>query len=214
MKPVWMSGVLAICILLSLNVRAGNEPNLTIGGLNESFNASNMLENRTYMLRSQLINETLEIKNIGDVDFKEAITVNLGDYSIMKKKTLKPGESIKINLRKEVKPGVYDIEILPTGEMFERALISKSNFYYYLSYWKQALLILFLIFVLYKFIRSRPVKEDEYIEIKEDKRKFIIESTKKPKFKFGKKAKEEFIIVSKGDKPKPPEEGGVMGMFD
>ena len=211
MKSPWLRSIslIFVGILLVISVQAME--------LNESEDSGNITEVNNDLipiLKSELINETLEIKNIGDIDFSDPITVILGGYTLTKKKLLKVGEAIKINLKQEVKPGIYDIKILPTNETFETVLISKSNIDYYLSYWKHFILLLVILFILYKFVKSRPVKRDEYIEIKGDKRKFIIESTTKPKFKFGKKNKEEFFIVGKSDKPKPPEEGGVMGMFD
>jgi len=169
-------------------------------------------------LKSELYNETLLITNIGDRDFSEPISINLGDYIITKKKTLKPGEIIKINLKSEIKPGVYDIKVLPTGEVFNRVLVSKSGIYYYISFWKEFLIFLvIIILIIFSYKKFEPYfknKDDEYIEIKGDKRKFIIESRRKPKFKFGKKDKEEFIVIKKSNKPKPPEEGGFMKMFD
>ncbi|MBI4155189.1 hypothetical protein HY498_03845 [Candidatus Woesearchaeota archaeon] len=174
--------------------------------------------NESSQLKSELINETLFITNIGDRDFNESISVNLGDYIITKKKILKEGDIIKINLKSEVKPGVYDIKVLPTGEVFNRVLISKSGVYYYISFWKEFLIFLvIIILIIFSYKKFEPYfknKEEDYIEVKSDKRKFIIESRKKPKFKFGKKEKEEFIVMPK--KPKPPEnqEGGFMKMFD
>jgi hypothetical protein len=201
MKPsfILFIGIISLILLAQISLAEVNSSNLT--------------------LKTELVNETLEITNIGNTDFKETITINLGDYSITKKKTLKPLETIKINLRSEVKPGVYNIGISPTGETFEGVVVSSIPLSYYLSYWKYVIALIVLIVIIsfiYNKIKLKFRKEDEYMEIKGDKKKFIIESTKKPKFSIGKKDKEEFLMVSKGNKQKPPEQegGGFMGMFD
>lgn len=217
--------IILICVLLAFEIYAVNESSSELEN-NETL-VENLTENQSneeielkqpkIQLKSELYNETLEIKNLGDMAFNGSITVNLGDYVIIKKRILKSGESIKINLRQEVKPGLYNIEVLPTNEVFNNVLISRSDFYYYLSYWKYVIIVVVVLFLLWKIYRKfkdRSEKSDEYIEIKGDKKKFIIESSKKPKFNFSRKNKEEFFIIGKGDKPKPPESGGVMGMFD
>ena len=171
------------------------------------------------LLKTSINNETLKIANIGSTNFNETITVDLGNYKIVRKRTLKPEEAITINLRLEVKPGVYNIKILPTNELFQNVVVLKDDNYLFVNYLRYVF-ILALIFVfcycVNKAVKFYKNREDEYIEVREDKRKYIIEPSRKPKFKFGKNKKEEFFVIGKGDKPKPPENegGGIMGMFD
>ncbi len=198
--------VLIPLIGVAVDFTSNNESNKTISEVKSS-------------LKTSIDNETLKIVNTGNINFNETITVDLGNYKIVRKRTLKPGETIVINLRLEVKPGVYSIKILPTNEVFQNVVVLKDDSNPYINYLRY-LFILALIFdfcyCVNKAVKLYKNRSDEYIEVREDKRKYIIEPSRKPKFKFGKNKRNEFFIIGKSDKPKPPENegGGIMGMFD
>ena len=60
-----------------------------------------------------IINQTLIIRNIGNVEYKKPVKIefNRGQYTVIKKTSLSPNETITINLFDEVPSGEYDIDV-------------------------------------------------------------------------------------------------------
>jgi len=167
-----------------------------------------------------LKDQILEIKNIGNLDYKEdlEIELNSGEYnSIVKKITkLRPGESMNIELFKEVRSGTYDLRILNTEEILNgievidvrNAMERVGDFFSTTtgsavrttgsprtnSSWIFLIIIVgaFGIFFFYKF---KGIKKTERVRDRErklgEKRKIEMKTKLKSKLRFGKATKED-----------------------
>ena len=69
-----------------------------------------------FALDFKLDNQTLIVENIGNVKYKDPIEIKLKgagvESNVVKKTSLDPGENLRVDLGREVKTGIYDIEVL------------------------------------------------------------------------------------------------------
>lgn len=80
----------------------------------------------------ELVNNTLYIKNVGNVEYDEPVSVDLddGDFVFTKKVSLKPEETLTIDLTKEAPSGQYDIKVTGaavTADQFDDVIIVGKN---------------------------------------------------------------------------------------
>ncbi len=74
-----------------------------------------------------LVNQTLYLKNTGNIDYKKPVKINFndGEYTLVKKMSLSPDEITGLYLFDEVASGQYDIEVIfgDNKRLFEDVII-------------------------------------------------------------------------------------------
>jgi len=80
----------------------------------------------------ELVNETVYIKNTGNVEYNDPVSVNLndGDFVLTKKFSIEPGETVTVDLTKEAPSGQYDISITGNAvaaNQFDNTIIVGKN---------------------------------------------------------------------------------------
>lgn len=80
----------------------------------------------------ELINETIYITNTGNIDYNEPISIDLndGDYVLTKKVSIKPSETLTLDLTKEAPSGQYNLKITGAAvgaNQFDNVIIVGKN---------------------------------------------------------------------------------------
>ena len=77
----------------------------------------------------------LYIRNLGNINYNDNIEVSIGDISFTKKVSLKPGETVTIDLSKQGVQGLYDVNIRSSDQdkTFSQINIPRSNDPLYLT---------------------------------------------------------------------------------
>ena len=167
-----------------------------------------------------LTNQILEIKNIGNLDYKKdlEIELNSGEYTAIVQKITKlsPGESMNVELFKEVKSGTYDLRILNTEEVLSgieimdaRSAMNRVGDFFSATTGSAVrisgssrtnsswifLTILVGIFGIFFFYRFKGIKKTERVKDRErklgEKRKIEMKTKLKSKLRFGKATNED-----------------------
>jgi len=107
----------------------------------------------------EVINQTLIIENKGNTKYNEPIKMNISSSDVnsvlIKKTSLGPGEKLKINLNREVKTGIYNIEV--DGKVFKNVyIVGLGDKPYNLIYW--VFVVIFLIMFWYILFFRRKMK--------------------------------------------------------
>ncbi|MEK6861922.1 MAG: hypothetical protein AABY07_08200, partial [Nanoarchaeota archaeon] len=119
---------------------------------------ANLYIGELYSLDFRIENETLVIINAGNVKYTEPIEIRLTSNeasSIVTKKTsISPDKELRINLAREVRPGVYDIEV--QDKKFENVHITSRGFNINtnLIYWTLVIIVIVLLIYL-AFFRTK-----------------------------------------------------------
>ena len=119
---------------------------------------ANLYVGQLYSLDFRLENETLVILNTGNIKYTEPIEIRLTGAetsSIVTKKTsILPDNELRINLAREVKPGVYDVEIkdkkFENVRLTSRGINLNTNF----IYWSLVIIVIVLLIYL-AFFRTK-----------------------------------------------------------
>ncbi len=191
--------------------------------------------NELMIIGVELNNQSLIVTNTGNVKYTKPIEVelNLGEYTIVKKNSLAPGEVLEIRLDEEVPSGIYDVRVplAENGGEFRRVVIvGKSGINITWIYWLLAIGVIILLYYLFKgkkrerkqvhFKKRKDFKEGEEIKKEKERRetedervkKFrkrianTLSGKKKKKFSFGGKKEGGYITIKVKD-----EEGDSIG---
>lgn len=176
--------------------------------------------------------DVLYITNIGNVDYTSPIEIDLEgeeDYTITKKTSLKPNQTITIDLTKEVPKGEYDINIEGYPAITGNVILEKGKFTYpssnkIVSYSALIFVLVFLMYTVFsrKVIRKQKRRELARIEGKrklEELRGKKIRGELKPKYSNMYKSKKEDVdylikkVQTEEDK-KDESSGNLFNIFD
>jgi len=163
-------------------------------------------------LNVNLVGQTLEIQNIGNVDYVKELEIQVTSkeksHLIKKKSNLKPGQTIYVGLFREVPPDTYDIKLgdfsfSDVTIVDERNTLEKSSDFFKgvtgsvvgapgSSVSKKPLISLIIVLAilvgLFFGIRQKYIKKNEKIKQRErNKAKQMVESLKKSKEKISRK---------------------------
>jgi hypothetical protein len=192
----------------------------------------------------ELINQTLYITNTGNVEYKDLLNVKFsgGDYSFNKKTSIRPNETIVIDLAEEAPTGNYDVLITGAaiskgGIKFDNVKvvgkgIKSFNFFYSILIMFLLACFIYLLTFKKKMIKDIKLREDKiFKKAKKDKEKLIkIKEEKQKKKSINFESKEASIkdfrrrvlkeIMETERKQKnggdagSGQKGGMFNMFD
>jgi len=155
----------------------------------------------------ELVNQTLFIKNVGNIEYDDLLNVEFsgGDYSFNRKKSIRPDETLIIDLAEEAPTGSYDIMITGAAVkgkdiVFKNVKVigkEKKSFNFFYSILVMFLLAVFVYMLAFKrrMISGAKLREDKiFRKAKKDKEKFVkIKQEKAKKAPINFKNREESI---------------------
>lgn len=121
--------------------------------------------------------DVLVVRNIGNVDYNDEIEINLNsdgrDYSIVKKTSLKPNQTILIDLTKEIPAGSYEISVKGypaiTGTVvLEKGVSPGGN--KLVGYVALVFVLVFLMFIVFNKGKRRMISKRERARLEGRKR--------------------------------------------
>jgi len=168
--------------------------------------------------------ETVVVRNIGNVNFNEELKINLysesKEYNMIKKTSLKPNQTVIIDLTKEVPAGDYNINVAGgaiTGNVVLENGVIFSRESKWIGYGAMIFVLVFLVFMVFNKGKSRIVNKREKARIEGKKR---LEELKKipKKSKIEKSPTKEDVdyLIKKVQKEedKKDRDSGLFNMFD
>lgn len=172
----------------------------------------------------KLEGEIVIVRNTGNVNFYEELEINLisdgKEYNIIKKTSLKPNQTMIIDLTKEVPAGDYNVNIAGgtiTGSVVleKGVIISKGT--KWVGYGAMIFVLVFLMFMVFNKGKSRVVNRREKARIEGRKRlEELKKIPKKSKIEKGPTKEDVDYLIKKvqQDEDKKDRDSGLFNMFD
>jgi len=168
--------------------------------------------------------DTVVVRNTGNVDFNEELGINLDseskEYDIIKKTSLKPNQTIIIDLTKEVPAGDYSVNVAGgaiTGNVVleKGVIISKGS--KWIGYGAMIFVLVFLMFIVFNKGKGRIVNRRDKARIEGKKRlEELKKIPKKSKIEKGSTKEDVDYLIKKvqQDEDKKDRDSGLFNMFD
>jgi len=169
-----------------------------------------------------LVNNTLFVKNIGNVDYEDTIEVDLkGEkmYQLSKTQLIKPGQTIEFDLSDDVPSGEYEV-VVPSNNLITGNVVlgsGKAGLNKNAGYFVVGILFLFLIYMVAKRGGSSSsdgrLRQREIMEGRKMREK-LTQPVKKPRFGFSERKINESDMKHWVEKATGEKKDDNKGLFD